>query len=194
MLSLAARSSSAHMVSTRACGWFGARQARAGPMLLRIAVCSLCWLGMLKQVWNRRHAAAARTSCAPGLRLPCDQRAVLFRANLHARISGRASTGDLEFRIALQHHAHRLAAGFLGKLARSRCPSGQGRTCCRIHRPCGPDERECSAAGIFSGSAICPAIPETFCVDMCTKRWSSSVHSEVEPCDSMQQCVITGAP
>src|SRR6184192_2213179 len=40
-VSLAARSSSAHMVRTAACGWLGARQARAGPMLLRIAVCCL---------------------------------------------------------------------------------------------------------------------------------------------------------
>src|SRR6266576_5508735 len=49
MLSLAAMSSKAHMVSTAACGWFGARHALAGPMLLRMAVCSFFWLGTAKQ-------------------------------------------------------------------------------------------------------------------------------------------------
>ncbi len=123
MLSLAARSSSAHMVSTAACGWLGARQARAGPMLLRIAVCSLCWLGMLKTY------GIGGMPPPPGPPVPqdCDcqavMRAVFLRRNFHARVRGGPRAGDLQFRIALQHDAHRLAAGFLGEFARWRCPS-----------------------------------------------------------------------
>src|SRR5262249_6622625 len=41
----AARSSSAHMVSTHIWGWFGARQARAGPMWFTTPTYCFCWLG-----------------------------------------------------------------------------------------------------------------------------------------------------
>src|SRR5579863_4792975 len=37
--SFAARSSTAHMVIAHICGWFGARQARSGPILVSTAVC-----------------------------------------------------------------------------------------------------------------------------------------------------------
>src|SRR5437870_1119944 len=44
----AAASSSAVIVIAHACGWAGARQARALPMLLERAVCCFRWFGMLK--------------------------------------------------------------------------------------------------------------------------------------------------
>src|SRR5260370_17199450 len=34
------------MVARQACGWLGARQARAGPMLVDTATCCLRWLGI----------------------------------------------------------------------------------------------------------------------------------------------------
>ena len=37
-----------HIVSTAACGWLGARQARAGPMLVETATCSRRWTGTRK--------------------------------------------------------------------------------------------------------------------------------------------------
>src|SRR5437879_1859498 len=64
-----------------------------------------------EDVGNRRHAAASRTSSAPGFRLPSDDGAVFLRAYLHTRVGRRTSAGDLEFSIALQHHTNRLTAG-----------------------------------------------------------------------------------
>ena len=106
--------------------------------------------------------------------------------------SRRACAGHLQFRIALQHDAYRLAPAFL-EIAAVAMPQRSGQICCRIHPP-----RDLGArgylGGIFRGSAIWPAIPDTFWVDMCTNRWSSSVHSEMEPWLSRQQWVMTGAP
>src|SRR5208337_3834052 len=46
IFSLAARSSRAHIVSTAAWGWFGARQARAGPVFVLTDVWRVTLLGM----------------------------------------------------------------------------------------------------------------------------------------------------
>src|SRR5438270_13276603 len=43
---LAATSSTADIVMRQPWGWLGARQARAGPILVATAVCCLRWLGM----------------------------------------------------------------------------------------------------------------------------------------------------
>ena len=51
-----------------------------------------------------------------------------------------------------------------------------------------------SPAGMPKGPAICPAMPDTFCVEMCTSRFLSLSHSEMAPCDSRQQCVMTVEP
>src|SRR5438552_19159110 len=46
ILSAAARSSMADMVRKQACGWFGARQARAGPLFVATPVWFIRWLGL----------------------------------------------------------------------------------------------------------------------------------------------------
>src|SRR5207302_9867734 len=74
-------------------------------------------------VRNRRHAAASGPAGPPGMGLPGDERAVFFRANFHACIGGGTRARDLEFRIALQHHAPGLPVGFLGALRGPEAPS-----------------------------------------------------------------------
>ena len=49
-------------------------------------------------------------------------------------------------------------------------------------------------AGTPSGSAICGAMPDRFCVEMCTTRSLSLLHSVAEPCVSRQQCMMQDTP
>src|SRR5437879_13139675 len=63
-----------------------------------------------EDIWNGRHAAASRTSGAPGFRLPSDDGAVFCCPNLHTSIGGGSSASDLEFSVALQHHTNGLPA------------------------------------------------------------------------------------
>src|SRR5947208_6681353 len=63
-----------------------------------------------EDIWNGRHAAASRTSSAPGFRLPSDDGAVFCCPNLHTSIGGGSSASDLEFSVALQHHTNGLPA------------------------------------------------------------------------------------
>ena len=69
----------------------------------------------------------------PGPPVPqdCDcqrgDRAVLFRRDFDASVSGRPRARDLQLRVALQHDAHRLAAGFFGKPRSGDIPAIGGK-------------------------------------------------------------------
>src|SRR5215472_14354022 len=101
MPSFAAKSSSADIVIRHICGWLGARQARAGPMLAGTAV------GNMNDVRDVGSAAlrigASRT---PGFGRPARQRAVLFCAHFDFCIHRRAGSGSHQFLIALEHHLY----------------------------------------------------------------------------------------
>ncbi len=49
-------------------------------------------------------------------------------------------------------------------------------------------------AGMFNGSAICGAMPERFCVEMCTVISFPLGHSAAMPWVSRQQWVMHDAP
>src|SRR6266850_5612923 len=67
-----------------------------------------------EDVRNGRHAATAGAACSPGIGLPRDDCAILFRRDFHASVSGRPGTRNFELRITLEHHADGLAASLLG--------------------------------------------------------------------------------
>ena len=112
---------------TAACGWLGARQARAGTDVVANGGVFFVLVGNVENVGNRRHSASAWTSRSPGLRLPCGDRAVFLRAHFHASVSRRPRARDLQFRVALQHDAYRASAGFSGKSGSSDVPAISGK-------------------------------------------------------------------
>src|SRR5207302_9468238 len=83
----------------------------------------LALVGNIYHVGDRRRSSTAGTARTPGIRLPGDESAVFLRAHFHTRVGGRARPGHFQFRIALQHNADRLAAGFLRDLRRSNAPA-----------------------------------------------------------------------
>ena len=92
-------------------------------MLLRMAVCSLSLIGNVENVWDRRHATAARAASAPGIGLPGQEVAIFIGADFHPRKSRRSRAGDFEFGATLEHHLYRLAAGLLGELGGDDAPA-----------------------------------------------------------------------
>jgi len=74
-------------------------------------------IGNVEDVGNRRHASAAGAARAPGLRLPSGNGSVFLGRDFHAGVSGRPAASNFELGVALQHHANRLAPGFLGELS-----------------------------------------------------------------------------
>ena len=83
MPSLAAMSSKAVCVIAQACGWFGARQARTGPVLVLIGVMRRRRFVRIEDVRNHalRDAAGRRTAGAPVVRVPDGDDAVLVGAD-----------------------------------------------------------------------------------------------------------------
>ena len=68
IFSFAARSSSAEHVRNDACGWFGARQARALPVLIDTAVWLIRRFGTLLNTYGNKlrvQAAAAESTASP---------------------------------------------------------------------------------------------------------------------------------
>ena len=80
-------------------------------------------IGNVEDVRNRRHASAAGTARAPGLRLPAGDGSVFLGRHFHAGVSGRPAARNFELGVALQHHANRLAAGFFGELSGNDGPA-----------------------------------------------------------------------
>ena len=99
MLSLAAVSSSAPMVITAACGWFGARHAREGPWLVAIAVYCLRWLGMSKTYGSGGDPpppgppVPQPSDCQP-VRRPSFEAATLTRAYAEGRAPATSSSAS----------------------------------------------------------------------------------------------------
>src|SRR6266700_730115 len=87
----------------------------------RRMLCAL--IGSTKYVRHGRRATTAWSAGAPRIRLTGCQRAVFFRSHFYPRKDGRAAAGESQLGIALQHHAHRLASGFLGNLRGVKAPA-----------------------------------------------------------------------
>src|SRR5690349_300713 len=94
--------------------WCAPRAGRTNVVANRSVLLAL--VRDTEDVRNRRHAAPTRAACTPGVGLPRDKRAILFRRNLHASVSGRPGSGYLQLRVTLQHDADRLAASLLRNL------------------------------------------------------------------------------
>src|ERR1035437_4769094 len=124
-----------------------------------------------EDIRNRRHAATAGPACTPGVGLPRNDRAILFRRYLHSRVSGRTGSRNLQLGITLEHDADRLAASFLGDLCSKDFPTVGGELAAETAANVILMNSNVGA-GIFSGSAIWPAMPETFCVEMWVNRCS----------------------
>src|ERR1700730_5170681 len=86
----------------------------------------LTLVGNPENVRNGRHAATTGATCAPGVGLPGDEGAVLFRGNFHASIRGRPSPGNLQFRVTLEHDSDRLAASLPGNFGGKNSPAIRG--------------------------------------------------------------------
>src|SRR5579872_4354416 len=84
-------------------------------------------VGDAEDVRNWRHSASAGTSGSPGLRLPSGESAVFFCRHFHTRISRRSCSSDFQFRVALEHDSHGLAACFFGKPGCRNVPSVGGK-------------------------------------------------------------------
>ena len=70
-------------------------------------------VGNVQDVGQRRRTASANATGAPGVRLPCHQRAIFLCSYFHAGISGRTTASDLQLGVALQHDFYRLASRLL---------------------------------------------------------------------------------
>ena len=78
---------------------------------------------LIEYIRKRGHAAAAETAAGPGLRLPGDNGAVFFCADLNVGEGGRTDTGDGEFRLAVEEHFDGFAAALLGELRAYDAPA-----------------------------------------------------------------------
>src|SRR5262249_41094157 len=87
-----------------------------GHMLLAI-------VGNVDHIGHGRSPSSARTSSAPRVGLPRQERAIFFRSDPDFRKSRGTAAGNLKLGVTLQHHAHRLAICLLRYLRRVGAPA-----------------------------------------------------------------------
>src|SRR5262245_53578948 len=83
----------------------------------------LAKVGNVDHIGHGRSPSSARTSCAPRVGLPRQERAIFFGSDLHFRKSRGTAAGNLKLGVTLQHHAYRLAVCLLRYLRRVGAPA-----------------------------------------------------------------------